>query len=487
MGGSQAALTNDADVNAPPFKPQTPIFQFIRRKFQEGQSMADFAVGQFQFNGPNATVDAFKATIDWGDGTSSSPGFISLVGGTGTTSIFGVTGNHTFAEEGPSTITVTIDQLGGSSAGGETDTFSDSINVDDAPLEAEHATFNAPEGVSMTQVVATLTDLNPAATTSDFTTPSIDWGDGAVTGGSISQPSGPGTPFLVTGTHTYDDSESSGAEMDGFPVVVTITDMGGSVAIATSQANLFDPVLIDPGVNVQAVSGSLFRGNVASFSSSNPRAATAEFTALVNWGDGQSSAGAIVPSASGGFVVLGDHTYSQAGTFTVSTTVRDDEGQSVSDTSIATVAVPFVAQGLPISAAAGKRFAGAVAKFTDPNRATLAGGLSALIDWGDGSQSRGVVVAAGRSKGGATFKVLGSHVYAGHGRFAGSVTIADSGGAHAVVPIVAQTRAGHSATRSSGSNAGRKFNVNMSGVALHASHPKGPRAGLLRQSSVKPV
>jgi hypothetical protein len=288
----------------------------------------------------------------------------------------------------------------------------------------------------------------------------------------------------VTGTHTYDDSGLSNAEMDGFPVVVTIRDVGGSVAIATSQANVFDPVLIDPGVNIRAASGSLFRGNVASFSSTNARATTTDFTAVVNWGDGQSSEGAIVPSASGGFLVLGDHTYGQSGTFTVSTTVRDDEGNSVSDTSIATVAAPFVAQGLPISTTTRKPFAGAVAKFVDPSPAARAGGLSALIDWGDGSHSRGVLISAGRSRGGATFKVMGSHTYASPGRFVGGVTIVDSGGTQATVPIVVRARAAQTATKQSGSIASRKIHAANPRILLRVSHPRGPQAWSPRHHSL---
>ena len=52
---------------------------------------------------------------------------------------------------------------------------------------------------------------------------------------------------------------------------------------------------------------------------------------------------------SGGFVVVGDHTYAQPGTYSVATAIRDDEGQSVSDTSTATVATPaLIAKGLTI-------------------------------------------------------------------------------------------------------------------------------------------
>ncbi len=235
-------------------------------------------------------------------------------------------------------------------------------------------------------------------------------------------------------------------------------------------------MLVDPAINVQAIAGSSFQGKIASFTTTDARATFANFTALVNWGDGQSSTAAVAPNPAGGFFVLGDHTYAQPGTFTVSTTISDDQGHSVADTTTATVALPLAAHGIDFATVAGKRFAGAVTKFTDPDRTAAAGSLSALINWGDGTQTRGVVVAAGKSKRGATFKVEGSHVYAGRGRFVGSVAIVESGGAQIVVPIVAHVGASHGSSGLSRSL--EKLNSGSSRVAavLGSSHPEGPRA-----------
>src|SRR5205807_1392542 len=61
----------------------------------------------------NFTQGSGKAIINWGDGNTST-GKINQPGGPGT--IFVVSGNHTFAEEGSRTITVTIVDAGGSIA-----------------------------------------------------------------------------------------------------------------------------------------------------------------------------------------------------------------------------------------------------------------------------------------------------------------------------------------------------------------------------------
>ncbi len=348
------------------------------------------------------------------------------------------------------------------------------------------ATDDLPEGITGTQVVGTFTDANPMAPLSDFTAevePDSSLMD--VSDVSISQPGGTGTPFIVNADIEGDDDDLGNLEQDGSGFLLTVSDVGGSVGAAPGQFNWFDPVLVDPGIKVQAVAGSSFQGKIASFTTTDPRATSANFTALVNWGDGQSSTAAVAPNPAGGFFVLGDHTYAQPGTFSVSTTISDDQGHSVADTTTATVAMPLATHGMEVATVAGKRFAGAVTKFTDPDRTAAAGSLSALINWGDGTQSRGAVVAAGKSKGGATFKVEGSHVYAGQGRFAGSVAIVEGGGAQVVVPIVAHVGASHGSSGLSRSL--EKLNSGSPRVAavLGSSHPEGPQASVQADRRVR--
>jgi VCBS repeat-containing protein len=65
-------------------------------------------------------------------------------------------------------------------------------------------------------------------------------------------------------------------------------------------------------------------------------------TATINWGDGKVSAGRVVePTDTDDGVIQGGHTYTAAGTYTVTVTVRDSEGNVTSDTLKITVRNPI--------------------------------------------------------------------------------------------------------------------------------------------------
>jgi hypothetical protein len=71
---------------------------------------------------------------------------------------------------------------------------------------------------------------------------------------------------------------------------------------------------------------------------------------------------------------------------------------------------PLSATGLNISATAGAPFSGAVATFTNADPFGGASSYNAVITWGDGSSSAGVISGTG-----STLTVSGSHTYAGAG------------------------------------------------------------------------
>jgi streptogramin lyase len=78
------------------------------------------------------------------------------------------------------------------------------------------------------------------------------------------------------------------------------------------------------GKTITALHGSVFEGAVATFVDGTPAASQADFTAIVNWGDGTSSAGTVAGATEGPFIVRGTHTYTNAGTFKLSVALTDN-------------------------------------------------------------------------------------------------------------------------------------------------------------------
>jgi outer membrane protein assembly factor BamB len=187
----------------------------------EGASFSG-TVATFEDPGnPQGTASDYSATIDWGDGTSSSAGTISGTGGN-----FTVDGTHTYTEEGTYDITVVITDVNDSS---RTATAHSTANVEDAPLHSKCAApRSSPQAFSGT--TATFTDENSYADSSDFSA-TIDWGDSSSSSGTVSSGTGSG-PYTVTGTHAY---TSTGT----YTITTTINDVGGSKTVARCKVLVF--------------------------------------------------------------------------------------------------------------------------------------------------------------------------------------------------------------------------------------------------------
>jgi hypothetical protein len=159
----------------------------------------------------------FIATINWGDGTSST-GIVTSAGGPG---LYAVSGTHTYTDELSGTFSVNLFEGGGNFG------MAYFLNIGDADaLTATGSSFNATAGTPVTHTVATFTDTNTVALASDFAT-TINWGDGTTTTGTVTGPTG--GPFTVTGSHTYKPAGT-------FHVTVSATDDGLGTATATATA-----------------------------------------------------------------------------------------------------------------------------------------------------------------------------------------------------------------------------------------------------------
>jgi hypothetical protein len=212
--------------------------------------------------------------------------------------------------------------------------LSNSLDVVDVRLNSPSARGVAISAVAAAPatgvLVATFKDYDASKTAGSFTA-TIDWGDTATTAGTISANGSGG--FNVNGTHTY-------AREGTFNVLVSIADMNGNFARATSTAIVADAPLTATGKPISATRGIAFSSLVATFTDADPTGNVTEFSATINWGDGTNSAGIITANGSGGFDVTGSHTYAIGGSLSVVVTIQDVGGSSATANSTANVFDP---------------------------------------------------------------------------------------------------------------------------------------------------
>ncbi len=174
---------------------------------------ANLTASPFTLTGSNPT-----ATINWGDGNSSS-GTVSGSSGNWT-----VTGSHVYAQNGTYTATVTLTVSGGGSQ-----TASSTVSVSRAALVLSVTAINASANFILTNAtVATFTDANSQDTSSTYTA-TINWGDG--TASSTGTITGSAGMFQVAGSHSY-------ANSGDYPLTVTLSVSGTTVA---AGVNVVDP------------------------------------------------------------------------------------------------------------------------------------------------------------------------------------------------------------------------------------------------------
>jgi hypothetical protein len=271
----------------------------------------------------NALSSDFSGTINWGDGQTTSFTSSAVSGANGS---YTVSGSHQYAEEGSYPITVTINDVGTSTA-----TDSGTTTVADASLTA--GTLSASggvEGVSPTSLSATFSDANHGAPTSDFSG-AINWGDGHTTAFTSSAVAGTGGSYTVGGSHQY-------AEEGNYLITLTINDVGSSTTTATGSTTVAEASLNAAGQNIVGVAGlSTQTVTVATFTDLGGAEPTADYSAVINWGDNTSSAGTIVANPNQTFSVQGSHIYASDASYTVKVHIVHENGISADTTSTATI------------------------------------------------------------------------------------------------------------------------------------------------------
>jgi hypothetical protein len=311
-GTASASITNTVDVA----NHAVVVAGGFTVSAVEGTAADNQTVATFTDPAGAESVSAYSADIDWGDGTTTSSGTISVDSSTG---VFTVQGSHTYAEEGSYTITATVHHQTASPA-----MAMSNAAVADASLTAGlSVSISATEATAFNGRVASFTDANSGAPASDFTA-NIDWGDGTSSTGTVSANTSGG--FDVTGSHSY-------VEDGNFTVTSVIHDVGGSSLTTTNTAQVAEAALVPNGLIFTDLEQTLLSNIVVgNFTHGDGTEPAANFQASIDWGDGMTSVGTVGPAQgqqAGTYQVTGTHTYAdeRSTPYTVTITVTDLSAQ----------------------------------------------------------------------------------------------------------------------------------------------------------------
>jgi hypothetical protein len=410
---------------------------------------APLAIGLGSFTDPDAAP--WGVTVSWGDGSPSTNYFVGTAGSLGTQP-------HTYAEEGTYTVTVTVTDFTS-----QTDTASFKVNVSDPAIVPTggfvlHDVEGADPGP---QTVATFSDPGGPEATGNYSA-MIDWGDGAITPGSISL--GGGGNFIVQGDHLY-------AEEGSYPIVVTLGHGSLPVQSVNSSASVSDPAVIPTGsFAVSGVEGAASgMQTVATFTDPGGPESPLNYAATIDWGDGTPTTGGLISQSGSLYTVQANHTYGEEGSFPIHVSISHESAPVAHAVSGATVSDPSViTSGTSITGIASLPLTGVtVGTFTDPggaepNPSDLIGTINnhyqiASINWGDGTplDTTTGTLSYGGAPGSQTdpFGISGSHTYA-------------SGGVYTITAVIDHESAPPSTVTSTITV---KDNIGL--LALDPSHP----------------
>ena len=324
----------------------------------EGFSSGDTLIGQFVDSANLASTDCnahYDATIKWGDGQTDT-GTVSCDDSTFTPpgsevqlQVFDVTGSHRYADSGSYTINLAVSDTSENASSSDS-ANTDSAAINDAAIRSEgdnqpEGGFSKVEGAPVAISVDFVDAKGQPSLDSGITT-TVDWGDGS----AVQTVTPTDVPidcscsgFNVAASHNYDANKPSGGT---YTITVTAKDDGGSTQTVKMTAKVADAVLT-AGANksASATATKAFTATLGSFSDAAGSQATAsDFSARINWGDSSTSSGTVsAGSTAGTFITQGTHTYASTGTKSVTITVTDEEGQTVTLKATVTVgAAPIV-------------------------------------------------------------------------------------------------------------------------------------------------
>jgi len=286
---------------------------------------------------------------------------------------------------------------------------------DKAIKPAKARTFKATAGVSGTFTAAAFRDTDLKGKPTDFTA-SINWGDSQVSAGTITSKNG---YFYVSGTTAY-RAEGS------FPVTVTITGkLGGASQTIAGNASVADaPITITPAIIIGYPNTDLTDISVLTFTDADPRGQLSDFSASIDWGDGETSAATITKSGKV-YTLAGTHRYTTAGSKPISVQVFSVGGTLTTANVTARIARPsLIVEGGPDITSddsyglyEGVYFNRQIT-FSDSESGYT---YTATVNWGDGSPLETLVISDN------TINL--NHEFVNSGTYKAKVIVTDNTGA----------------------------------------------------------
>lgn len=262
-------------------------------------------------------------------------------------------------------------------------------------------------------VIATFTTDDPTAKAEDFS--ASGWISGAANLSTSVIQNDDGSFSIVA------DFDAASVSDNLYPGSVTIYRGQKSAQAGLLVSITIDPtrVALSPKTDLHFREREEFSTTVASFTAPSAGALPGDFTATIDWGDGTQTAGVITKNYDGTFDISGTKTYTnQSGLMPIRVVVVDGQGRTIAtDTSVNLDPDPVVVTG-GTPAVEGNEVSGVLANFidedgesTDPT--TYRVYHAALIDWGDGQITEGVV----STNEDGSYSVASTHDYASEGDY----------------------------------------------------------------------